>query len=325
MTQPVTALAATPTEMPIADVAQAAADRAAHYAAHAFANATQRAYRNDWRCWQEWCDQVGTVALPADPAAVAAYLAQLADTKSISTVTRRLAAISTAHRVAGHRLDTGHPALRNMLRGLKRERGTAPMRRARAVTTPLLRQLVETCDETMLGLRDRAVLLTGFASALRRSEVAALDMADIEFAEDGVRLHIRRSKTDAEGHGAVVGVVRTDSPNCPVKALQAWLQAAGIGSGRVFRRVDRHGRVGDGLTGEAVAMAVQRRAQMAGLNPVEFSAHSLRAGLITSAAAAGLAELDIARQSRHKSLTVLRGYVRPGSVFLRNVSGGVGL
>lgn len=325
MTQPAEAAIATTPETPIAGTAQFAADRAAHYAAQAFADATQRAYRNDWRCWQEWCGQVGAVALPAEPAAVAAYLAQLADTKSVATVTRRLAAISTAHRVAGERLDTGHPALHNMLRGLKRERGIAPTRRARAATTPVIRELISTCDETMLGVRDRALLLVGFASALRRSELAALDMADIEFTDDGLRLSVRRSKTDTEGAGAVVGVVRTDSASCPVQALQAWLQAAEIGDGRVFRAVNRHGHVRASLTPEAVALIVQRRAALAGIDPAGMSAHSLRAGLVTSAAAAGLAEGDIQRQSRHRSVAVLRGYVRHGSVFRNNVSGQVGL
>lgn len=305
-------------------LAQHASDRAAHYAAQAFAPATHRAYRSDWADWQRWCAPAGFLPVPATPEAVAAYLAQLADRKSVATVTRRLAALSTAHRLAGHRLDTGHPSIRAVLRGLRREHGIAP-RRARAATTAVIRDLLATCDDSPLGIRDRALLLLGFAAALRRSELAALTIDDLEFTPEGVRLHIRRSKTDAEGAGASVGVVATGSATCPVAALRVWLEAAPITEGRVFRRLTRHRRLGVSLTGEAVALVVQRRAALAGLDPAGWSAHSLRAGLATAAAAAGVAELDIQRQTRHRSVAVLRGYVRHGSLFRNNASGAVGL
>lgn len=221
-------------------------------------------------------------------------------------------------------LDTRHPAVRDVMRGIRRAHGVAP-RRAQAATTAIVRALVGTCGNNLMGVRDRALLLVGFASALRRSELVGLDLRDVEFTTEGVRLGVQRSKTDQDGEGATVGVLATETGTCPVRALRTWLGAAEISYGRVFRSLDRHGKLRNCMTGEAVGMVVQRRAALAGLDPAGFSAHSLRAGLATSAAAAGVAEADIARQTRHRSVAVLRGYVRHGSVFLRNASGAVGL
>lgn len=324
---PVTALPSAPANAVVTglpDAVRAAVAQAAGYAAQASAAATRRAYKSDWADWTAWCDLAGLSPLPAEPAALGAYLAEHAGILSVATLARRVAAISTSHRLAGYHLDTRHPAVRDVMRGIRRAHGVAP-RRAQAATTPIVRALVATCNGSLLGTRDRALLLLCFAAALRRSELAALDMSGIEFTIEGVRLHVGRSKTDQEGEGATVGVLATETATCPVAALRTWLEAAEIVEGRVFRSVDRHGRLRASLTGEAVGMVVQRRAALAGLDPAGFSAHSLRAGLATSAAAAGVAEGDIARQTRHRSVAVLRTYVRHGSVFLRNASGAVGL
>jgi len=306
------------------DAVRAAVEQAAGYAAQASAAATQRAYASDWADWTAWCGMAGINPLPGAPAALGAYLAGRTATLSVATLSRRVAAIATAHRLAGHHLDTRHPAVRDVMRGIKRAHGVAP-RRARAATTPIVSALAATCDASLLGARDRALLLIGFAAALRRSELVGLDLEDIEFTTEGVRLQVHQSKTDQEGEGATVGVMSTGTATCPVMALQTWLDAAGISDGRVFRSMDRHGNLRDRMTGEAITMVVQRRATMAGLDGIGFSAHSLRAGLATSAAAAGVSEGDIARQTRHRSVAVLRTYVRHDSVFLRNASGAVGL
>lgn len=318
-----TALATTvPIALPAA--LRAAVAQAAGYAASAQAPATRRAYAGDWQDWTAWCATAGLEPLPAPPAAVGAFLAERAERLSVATLGRRLSAISVAHRDAGHHLDTKHPAIRQVLRGIRREKGTAP-RRARAVTTALLRTLLASCDDSLIGVRDKALLLVGFASAMRRSELVALTRADVAFSSDGVTLRIRRSKTDQEAVGDVIGVLATGTPTCPVAALQAWLTMAGITSGKVFRSITRHGHMHESMTGEAVALIVQKRAALAGLDPRAFSAHSLRAGLATSAAAAGLEERNIQRQTRHRSVAVLRGYIREGNVFRHNVSGAVGL
>lgn len=304
--------------------AVAAVGRARVYASAATAEATRRAYRADWECFTAWCQEVGTNPLPAAPETVGAYLAAKAVTLRVSTLERRLAAIATAHRMAGHQLDVRHPAIRQVMRGIRREHGSA-QRQATAATTDVVKAMVATCDGSPLGLRDRALLLVGFAGAFRRAELVTLQVEDIEAVPEGIRITIRRSKGDQAGAGQVVGIARTGSQTCPVATLAAWTTVAGITEGCLFRSVDRHGRVGDSLSDKAVALIVKRRAEAAGLDPERFSGHSLRAGLATSAAAAGAEERDIQRQTRHRSVVVLRRYIREGELFRANVSGRLGL
>ena len=305
---------------------EAALDRAGDYARASRAKATGRAYRADWAHFEDWCRAHGLDALPAAPEAVGAYLAAHAATLAPATLTRRVSAITVAHRVAGRHLDVRHPAVRDVLAGIRRERGTA-QRRAAAATTDIVRRMVAACDSgTAIGLRDRALVLVGFGAALRRSEIVGLDRRDLTFIGEGVRITLRRSKGDQEGAGEVVGIVRVPgSPTCPVAALEAWLVAAGIDEGPVFRAVDRHGRIGAAVPNDrAVARVVQKLAAVLGLDASLYSGHSLRAGLATSAAMNGVEERRIAKQTRHRS-AVVRRYIRDGEVFVRNVSGEVGL
>jgi integrase len=298
--------------------------RAADYARQTSAPSTRREYARDWAAFTGWCAAMGLDPLPADPAVVGTYLASLAGRLAVATLTRRLAAISTAHRLAGHRLDGGHPAIRDLMRGVRREHGTR-QRRVAPATTSVVQAMAASCGTSLLDLRDRALLLLGFAAALRRSELVALAVNDIAFVAEGARVTVTRSKTDQEGAGEVIGVVRTGTPTCPVTALQAWLEAAGITEGPVFRAVNRHGRPSPALSAQAVALIVKRRATAIGLDATVFAGHSLRAGLATAAAANEVEERVIQRQTRHRSLTVLRSYIRAGEVFVGNASGRVGL
>ena len=302
----------------------AAISQARAYASQATADATRRAYTSDWRCFAEWCAGNGADPLPAAPETVGGYLAARAQTLRTSTLERRLAAIATAHRVAGHQLDTRHPAIRDVRRGIQRQHGSA-QRQAAAATVGLVKEMAGSCDGSLIGLRDRALLLIGFAGAFRRAELVALKAEDMEEVPEGIRITVRRSKGDQAGEGQVVGISRTGSETCPVDALAAWRAAAGVAGGCLFRSIDRHGRIGGGLSDKAVALIVKRRAEDAGLDPQRFSGHSLRAGLATSAAAAGAEERDIQRQTRHRSVAVLRRYIRDGELFRDNVSGRVGL
>lgn len=304
--------------------ATSAVGRSREYARMATAEATRRGYRSDWACFTAWCDGERVEALPAAPAVVGAYLAAKAESLRVATLERRLATIATAHRAAGHQLDTRHPAIRDVLRGIRRQHGSA-QRQAAAATTELVKAMVGRCDGSPIGLRDRALLLVGFAGALRRAELVALRVEDIEESAEGLRITIRRSKGDQAGAGQVVAIVRSRAETCPVAALTTWRAAAEVAEGYLFRSVDRHGRVGDSLSDKAVALIVKRRAEAAGLDPERFSGHSLRAGLATSAAAAGAEERDIQRQTRHKSVVVLRRYIREGELFRANVSGRIGL
>lgn len=299
--------------------------RAAGLAEEARAPNTRRAYRADWEHFVGWCAAQSFVALPATPATVGLYLAAHETTLSVATLTRRLSAIAVAHRMAGFALDTRHPAIATVMRGLRNRHGSA-QRHAEALTTPRLRQVLACLGDGLGDRRDRALLLVGTAAALRRSELVALDLADLTAHPEGLRLVIRRSKTDQGGEGAVLPVNRTGRVTCPVAAFTEWVAAAGITEGAVFRAVDRHGRLGARLSGQAVALIVQRRAAAAGLDaPASYAGHSLRAGFATSAAQAGLGEIRIARQTRHASLSSLRRYVRDGALFSENLAAEIGL
>ena len=177
------------------------------------------------------------------------------------------------------------------------------------------------------GCRDRALLLLGFAGALRRSELVGLDVADVTEGTDGLTVRLRRSKTDQEGAGRTVGIPYGSNPaTCPVRAWRAWLEVSGVTEGPAFRSVDRHGRIGaTHLTAEAVALVLKRLASRAGFDPREVAGHSLRAGLATSAAAAGVPERVIADQTGHKGTAMLRRYIREGSLFRENAASAVGL
>ncbi|MHC2087429.1 tyrosine-type recombinase/integrase [Methylobacterium sp. CM6244] len=319
MNAPVTQATILPA-LPLEEVAA----RAAGLAESARASATRKAYRSDWRHFEAWCAGHGRTALPADPVTVGLYIAQHADSLSVATLTRRLSAIATAHRMAGFPMDSRHPAIRDVMRGLRREKGVA-QDHAEALTVPLLRQLLATCGDRLLDQRDRALLLVGFGAALRRSELVALDVADIAVVPEGLRVTIRRSKSDQDGEGAVLAIGRTGRETCPVAAYTGWLTASGIVEGAVFRGISRHGRIGERLSTDAVSEIVQKRAGAAGLDAALFSGHSMRAGFATSAAQAGIEERVIMRQTRHRSAATVRRYIRDGELFYRNLAAEIGL
>ena len=192
------------------------------------------------------------------------------------------------------------------MKGIRRVKGAAQDAKA-ALVTEDIREMVETLPDNLKGARDRALLLLGFAGAFRRSELVGLDVADLEFVKEGVRVTIRRSKTDQEGEGRVVGIpFGSRIETCPVRSLEAWGEASQIETGPVFRSINRHGQIQPGrLSGAAVAQVVKSAAGAAGLDPTKYAGHSLRAGLATAAAAAGVAASAIQAQTGHKSLAML--------------------
>jgi integrase len=215
-----------------------------------------------------------------------------------------------------------------VIQGIRRSLGTAPAQKE-AVLTPTLRRLVASCDpKTRVGARDRALLLLGFGAALRRSELVALDTDDVTVTDEGLRIRIRRSKTDPEAHGDEVGVVKGQHPDIdPVRALQNWLHLGGITAGPLFRPVTRADTVRRGrLSGQTVALIVQRTAQRAGLPaPEAFAGHSLRSGCATQAAVEGAPERAIMRQGRWRSSAPVRRYIRTGDLWQENASAWLGL
>ena len=307
------------------DLAEIAAD-ARDYVAASRAENTTRVYRTGWAQFTAWCDEHRVIALPAGAETVALYVADLAKEAKPATIDSRLAAISAAHRAAGYDSPTKQEAVRLVRRGVRRTLGTA-QRQVRPVTVPELRTTLQGLGANMGGCRDRALLLLGFAGALRRSELVGLDVADITEGVDGLTVHLRRSKTDQEGVGRAIGIPFGSNPvTCPVRAWRAWLELSSITEGHAFCPVDRHGHLGTTrLSGNAVALVLKRHAGRAGLDPKEVAGHSLRAGLATSAAAAGVPERVIADQTGHRGTAMLRRYIREGSLFRENAASAVGL
>jgi integrase len=253
---------------------------------------------------------------------VAAYLAAHAGTSKASTLSRRVAAIRYAHNLAGLATPTDAEGVRATMRGIRRTHGSARVRKAPAVASKML-GMVATAPDRLVGLRDRALLLIGFGGALRRSELVALDVADIAETETGLLVTIRHSKTDQEGEGATIAIARGDVA-CPVKALRAWLDASGIQAGPIFRPIDKAGTVRSSrLTDRSVANIVKAYAARAGFDAAKFSGHSLRAGFLTSAAGKGASIFKMIDVSRHKSVDTLRGYVRDAELFKDHAGAGL--
>jgi integrase len=293
------------------------------------APATLRAYASDLANYKAWCEMHGFLPMPAAPEVVGAYLAAAGEGYALPTLRRRVAAIARACGVAGQPLDTKHPAIRETLRGIARKHGV-PARRAAALTTAEVKKLAKACGTDLAGARDRALFLVGFAGALRRSELVALDVAHVTWTADGMKLLIERSKTDAEGVGAEIAVPRGRSPEtCPVTALEQWLNAAAITAGPLFRKVNRGGLVETArLVPDAVRQILLKRATRAGLQGTlaePVSPHGLRAGFVTTAYRNGVPDEEIMGHTRHRSLTTMRSYVRRAKLSAASPAGKLGL
>lgn len=279
------------------------------------AKSTQRAYASDIRMFSAWCAQFGFQAMPASSLAVLEFLTHEASAGSkASTISRRLAAIRYAHKLAGAVDPTDDEGLREGLRGIRREVGTRPVQKT-AATAEVLAALLMRTPETLTGKRDRALLALGFAGAFRRSELVALDVADLVEDKDGLRVMIRKGKTDQEGQGAEIAIPHGRFIR-PVALVREWLDAAGITEGPVFRPVNKAGRSETDRLGEKTVERVMKRyCTAAGLDASTFGAHSLRAGYITTAAERGADLARIMDQSRHRDPRTVLGYIRRANAF----------
>ena len=307
------------------------------YAQKAASPATLRAYRSDWQHYKSWCEECGFEPTPSSPKTVGAYLASLATTKAPTTIRRRLAAIAKMHKFNNWPWNSSDLYIQDRLKGVLREHGR-PVKKAAAITEPILRKLLETCDFSARGARDRALILIGFTGALRRSELVALTVKDVTVDAKGMRIRIMRSKTDKAGEGAEIGIPRgKHAQTCAVSAYERWRLVADRKTGPVFFRInstnrvrpqnDKKGRQAppvavqkpkkqgfdtQPLSAQAVSDILVKRAAMAGVVIEEqkrFSAHSLRVGFITAAYEKGVRDEDIMKHSRHKDLRTMRGYV----------------
>jgi site-specific recombinase XerD len=296
---------------------------AVDYARSEKSPATRKAYGTDFRLFKAWCDGKGAQALPAAPETVAAFLAAEAEAGvRPSTLGRRVAAIRYAHKLASLATPTDAEGVKATLRGIRRSVGAAKVRKAPALAERV-KAMVAASPDTLAGKRDRALILLGFAGAFRRSELVALDVADIKESDAGLRVTIQHSKTDQDGEGATIAIAR-GAVACPVRALRAWLDAAGIETGALFRPVNKSGGVANTrLTDRSVANIVKAMAGSVGLDASAFSGHSLRAGFLTSAASNGASIFKMMDVSRHKSVDTMRGYVRDAELFKDHAGAGL--
>ena len=326
-------------------------ERAAEFARASRSENTRRAYQSDWSDFEQWCTAAGLTALPAAPATLGAYLADRASTLKAATLARRVAAITSVHRLQGLGFDAQHPAIASVLAGIRRRYGTHQDAK-RAILTEDLRRIVRALPSSPSGIRDRALLLIGFAGAFRRSELVALNRADVAITSSGVTLTIRHSKTDQEGRGRELGIPRSKrSATCPVAALEAWLdlspvipcaecgsapyngtpadpalsqkartQRTEVGEQPVFTGEHRHR-----LSDRAVARIVKRAAARVGIDPAQVAGHSLRSGFATSAARGGADLSAIMQQTGHKSADIAQRYVQRGNLLKNPASKAVKL
>jgi site-specific recombinase XerD len=296
---------------------------AAEIASHARSANTVRAYRNDWVHFSSWCRDMSLQALPALPRTVALYMTAHKERYSMATLNRRLSSIAAAHRMADQPFDTRCREIALVMDGLRRTKSVR-QRQVTALTTSLLKRALGNLSGSLADQRNKSLTLLGMAGALRRAEIVALDISDLTFSPEGVRIVIRRSKGDQFGEGQVIAIARTNSELCPVANLEAYLKQAEISEGRVFRAIDRHGNVKAGMTDQSVALIVKKLTGRAGLEG-DYSGHSLRAGFATQAARSGVEERKIALTTRHKNLEVLRKYIREGNMFANAVTSDLGL
>ena len=301
--------------------------RLADYLAASTAENTRRAYAGDFAHFAAWCAQYGAAPLPAAPEVVALYLSALAETHKPATLTRRVSAIAAAHKAAGHESPTRSDVVRDALKGIRRTQGTAPDAKAPLTVADVRAITREHLPAGVKGTRDAALLLVGFAGGLRRSELVGIDVEHVAFVGEGVVITLPRSKTDQDGAGRPVAIpFGAHKDTCPVRALTAWIAAAGVEAGPVFRPVNRHGQIGAGrLSGRGVALVVKHYAAARGRDARAYAGHSLRAGFATAAARGGASERDIMRQTGHKSEAMVRRYIRDGNLFRANAAGALGL
>lgn len=301
-------------------------DQVREYIRASKAENTLRGYQSDWRHFCAWCESHGVSPLPTSAETVASYIAECAGRLKVGSIQRRLNAIAEAHKAMGLDSPTHAAIVANTMKGIRRTMGTAPSQKAPALTDDI-RAMIDATDAGIIGARDRALILLGFAGAFRRSELVALDVEDCAFGKDGLTVTLRRSKTDQAGAGRKIGIPYGSNPEtCPVRTIQSWMEQAGLTVGPLFRSLNRHGQLQAArLSGIDVARVVKKLADRAGLDAAKYAGHSLRAGHATSAAIAGATERSIMNQTGHRSVQMVRRYIRDGSLFRENSAGKLGL
>jgi len=285
---------------------------------------TIRAYKSDYKDFGLFCAQNGFRSLPADPKTVSLYLTHLStkDVK-ISTLKRRLVSIGVIHKFKGHYLDTKHPSIIENIMGIKRRKGSI-QKGKKPILINNLKQIINVIDscnnEEIKKFRDRSVILIGFSGGFRRNEIVSLDYEDLDFVTEGLKINLKRSKTDQFGEGAVKGLPYFDnSQYCPVISIKKWIEVSNIKSGPLFRRFSKGSKLTENrLTDQTVALLIKKYLNLAGIDSKNYSGHSLRSGFATSAAESGAEERSIMVMTGHKSTEMVRRYIKEANLFKNN-------
>ena len=288
------------------------------------ASNTVRAYKSDFNDFGLFCVQNAFKSLPSEPKIVSLYLTHLS-TKNIkmSTLKRRLVSIGVIHKLKGHYLDTKHPSIIENIMGIKRRKGSI-QRGKKPLLISNLKQIINVIDEQkkeeIKKLRDRSIILIGFSGGFRRNEIVSLDCEDLDFVEEGLKVNLRRSKTDQFGEGSVKGVPYFEySQYCPVLSLKKWVEKSNIDSGPLFRRFSKGSKLTENrLTDQTVALLIKKYLDLAGIESKNYSGHSLRSGFATSAAESGAGERSIMAMTGHKSTEMVRRYIKEANLFKNN-------
>lgn len=310
------------TKMPVVDAALI--DEARRLDDLAVSTNTRRAYDAAWKRWVRFAEPRGHQLSPAEPASVALFVAHAGRLYGLATIEQTLSVLSARNRADGYPSPLSHPSVARVWRGLRRDHAGS-----RSCKSPLLAEdvkaMVAAVSPGPAQARDRALVLFAFASAMRRSEIAEIDLADLEFDRRGLSVKIKRSKTDQSGEGQSVYLLPGHPPHCPLDALDAWLSDRGEAPGRLFLSIDRHGNHGRGLSDRSIADILKKHAAAIGIDPRRIGGHSARSGFVTQALLNGSDARDVQLQTRHKSFTMLQRYARAADLKRSRVSGNLGL
>ena len=288
------------------------------------ANNTIRAYKSDFNDFDLFCTKNGFKSLPSEPKIISLYLTHLStkDVK-ISTLRRRLVSIGVIHKLKGHYLDTKHPSIIENMMGIKRRKGSI-QKGKKPILINYLKKIINVIDQQKISeikkLRDRSIILIGFSGGFRRNEIVSLDYDDFDFVEEGVKISLKRSKTDQFGEGSLKALPYFDNNQyCPVISLKKWIQISKISSGPLFKRFNKGSKLSEKrLSDQTVALLIKEYLRLAGVDNKNYSGHSLRSGFATSAAESGVEERSIMAMTGHKSTEMVRRYIKEANLFKDN-------
>ena len=287
------------------------------------ANNTLRAYKSDFKDFGAFCVKHGFKSLPSEPKIVSIYLTHLSKDSKISTLRRRLVSISMVHKLKGHYLDTKHPIIIENLMGIKRVKGSI-QKGKKPILINHLKSIINVIDDKKINerkkLRDKTIILIGFGGGFRRTELISIDYEDLEFVPEGLKIIIKRSKTDQFGEGMIKGIPYFNNESyCPVANLKKWLDISNVKSGPIFRRFSKGSTITDNrLTDQSVALLIKEYLNLAGIENKNFAGHSLRSGFATVAAESGADERSIMAMTGHKTTQMVRRYIREANIFKNN-------